>query len=277
MSLDAVKNYILFLNNELNLSISIHPIKYDPILYSKELRTFSMHANSYCTYIKANKDAQSHCLCLQKKVFEKCKDGSFCGVCYAGVKEFVYPITDGTEFKGFISVSGYRADNSESYHKKIACKYDFNIASLEKVYASLKPVTPTKCYIDTLIHPLCSMIELAFIKSDKTPKAECIFAEMVANYIKEMRNQNINSSDICKKFSCSRSYMSTRFNERYNKTIPEYITELRMEDAKALLRTSSLNITEIAFRVGFSDANYFTNLFKKLHGISPSKYRKSNK
>ena len=50
-----------------------------------------------------------------------------------------------------------------------------------------------------------------------------------------------------------------------------------MADAMDLLKNSTATITEIAFCVGFSDANYFSNIFKKIIGITPSAYRKANK
>lgn len=275
--LTAIKNYILFLSNELNLSISIHPIVFDEILYSSELIIFNIHRNSYCTHIKNNKETHNHCLCMQKKVFKKCNAGSFCGVCYAGVKEFIYPVMSGSELKAFISVSGYKTDNAESYHLKLSEKYGFDIKNLEKNYALLKPDNLSKSYIDTLIQPLCDMLELLFISSERIQKREIPLEEKIANYIKEVRNQDITSVDICKKFNYSRSYLSTRFNEYYGKSIPEYITDLRMADAMDLLKNSTATITEIAFCVGFSDANYFSNIFKKIIGITPSAYRKANK
>ena len=57
-------------------------------------------------------------------------------------------------------------------------------------------------------------------------------------------------------------------------TLKEYLNVLRIEGAKQLLHSSELNITEIAFSIGFSDGNYFTNVLKKHTGISPSAYRK---
>lgn len=276
-NVSAIKSYILFLKNEHGLSISLHPIIFDPIMHSSELRMFNIHANSYCTYIKSNKLAQKRCVSMQKKVFEKCKTGSYCGICYAGVKEFVYPVTNGKACIAFISVSGYKANDADSYQSKIAKAYDLDLKELENHYDLLKPDNTSNEYVDTLIQPLCDMLELAYLKVDSTQKDNTVFAEKVADYIREARNQNITSTEICKKFFCSRSYMSTEFNKHFGKTIREYITELRMEDAKALLNYSSLSVTEIAYCVGFSDANYFSSTFKKLNNMTPSAYRKASR
>lgn len=53
-----------------------------------------------------------------------------------------------------------------------------------------------------------------------------------------------------------------------------YLIQLRITRATALLRESSDPVTDIAFRVGFSDSNYFTRQFRKVTGISPRTYRR---
>ena len=55
----------------------------------------------------------------------------------------------------------------------------------------------------------------------------------------------------------------------------DYIASLRIQRAKELLQNEVLSIQEIAEQVGYNDYFYFTKVFKKVQGISPSKYRKS--
>jgi two-component system response regulator YesN len=57
-------------------------------------------------------------------------------------------------------------------------------------------------------------------------------------------------------------------------SFPVYLTEIRLEDAKKLLKTTSLNIAEIARQVGYNDVRYFSKLFIKSVGIKPVEYRK---
>jgi AraC family transcriptional regulator, transcriptional activator of pobA len=58
------------------------------------------------------------------------------------------------------------------------------------------------------------------------------------------------------------------------KTALELITEKILIDAKALLQRSTMNVSEIAYNLGFEDTSYFTRLFRKKIGITPLKYRK---
>jgi AraC family L-rhamnose operon transcriptional activator RhaR/AraC family L-rhamnose operon regulatory protein RhaS len=55
-----------------------------------------------------------------------------------------------------------------------------------------------------------------------------------------------------------------------------YVIQLRVNRGASLLRRTQLNVTEIAFRVGFSDSNYFARQFRKLLGVTPSQYRQQH-
>lgn len=271
----AIKNYVLFLKNCHGLSVTLHPIKNEALINSSELISFNIHDNSYCVYLKSCEALHNHCVKKQKKILENLEKGSFCGTCHAGVKEYIYPISNGRENVGFISVSGYKTENADSYIKKISSEYGFDYKNLKEIYSSLSDTIPERDEIDTLIIPLCKMLELAYIKGEDGPQKEESLPEKIVKYIKRHRNSNITSEDICRRFSCSRSYMSARFNEFTGKSLREYITELRIADAKLLLLNSSLTVTEIALSVGFSDSNYFSVIFKKHTGMSPLKFKSS--
>ena len=78
---------------------------------------------------------------------------------------------------------------------------------------------------------------------------------------------------ICSALSISKSYLSTIFKTHTGMTVVEFLTNVRMEAAKELLAAESLKSYEVATRVGFRDAHYFSLTFKKQTGISPTEYR----
>lgn len=272
---EAIKKYILYLKKECNLLISLHVREFDGIVLSDDLMQFNIHDNSYCAYIKSSVKAQSCCVQKQKRVIEKCSTGSFCGVCYAGVKEFIYPIDNNGVTVGFISVSGYKSDKALAYIDVISKKYHLPKENLISAYETLKDDVPDKTFIDTLIIPLCCMLELDYQRQTELQANTQSFCGAIVEYIKQNHTQNITSEDICRHFSCSRSTISHKFNRHMGMSIKSYINSLRIKDAKYLLKYSDLNITEIAFLVGFRDSNYFTGIFKKKVGMSPTAYRKS--
>lgn len=79
---------------------------------------------------------------------------------------------------------------------------------------------------------------------------------------------------ICCNLHISPTYFSTIFKRETKITFVNYLTHVRMEKAKELLRRSNLKTFEIAEKVGYSEPNYFSYCFKKSFNISPSEYRK---
>ena len=272
--MSPIMNYVRFLKSHQALSVALHPqSKTETMIRSSNLIVLNHHENSYCAMLKQNPETIRECVRCHKKIHEKAKDGAFCSICFAGVKEWVYPITDGTETTGYISVSGYQTPCPENYFQKVSNDFDFSVKELSEAYETLNQIFPEKTEVDTLILPLCQMLELAYQKNER-PKKELTLAQKAILYIKQNRNQDITSQDICKHLFCSRSVLSAQFNKETQKTIREYITELRIADAKQLLKDTNLSITEISYLVGFGNSNYFSQIFKKQVSLSPIQYRK---
>jgi len=270
---NAIKNYIIYLRKECNLSVTLHISEKNSELLPESLLSFNIHDNPYCVCVK--KEAHSHCVECQKKVEKKAENGGYTGVCHAGVKEYVYPVFNMEECVGFISVSGYKTVNSDSYLNKISQKYGIPHQKLAASYSSLKDDMPDAEAVNTLIFPLIAMLKLLLSEIPKINKKDS-FAEEIKKYLLEHRNEIINSQVLCRHFGCSRSYISRKFNSYTGKTIPQYLTMLRINDAKILLKSSNLSVTQIALSVGYDDSNYFSGIFKKEVGVSPKEYRNKN-
>lgn len=271
----TIKNYLLYLKTKCNLSISLHSFNSNLIL-KKELISFNIHDNPYCIYIKTCNEAHNHCIEKQEKIIQKCKFGAFEGVCWAGVKEYVYPFTCNRKLLGFICVSGYRTQQNE-YPISVSRKYNLDKTLLQSTYATLKKELPPKEYVDALVYPLCNMLELAHIKAEQSFEQPNTCIGKIIQYIKQNYTKNITSTTLCKQFHCSRSYLSKVFNTEMKTSITEYITSLRIDTAKSLLAHTKLTIAEIALSVGYNEAYYFSNVFKKHTNTTPSSYRKAQK
>lgn len=268
-----IKNYILYLKKKCRLQITLHPQGNERLISGSELILFNIHENPHCVYVKTFQKAHDHCVGRQCKIAEKCKNGSFSGTCYAGVFEYVYPVFDSVSVACFICVSGYRGANYEEYIKKCAADYSIPLSKLEKTSGRLKAKIPDKAAVDTLIIPLVRMLELAYISSPEED-SQALKISAVKNFINRSYSQRLNLELVSREFSCSRSHISHMFKKNTGKSFREYLIMIRLNAAKSLLSNSHLNITEIAYSVGFTDSNYFSNVFKSHVGISPREYRK---
>jgi YesN/AraC family two-component response regulator len=125
---------------------------------------------------------------------------------------------------------------------------------------------------------ILSKIQIAIqnsnLSSDSRQKQSVI--EQVTNFIESNYHMPLNVNVLCEYINYSRSYLSRVFKSETGFTIPEYINHVRMEHAKILLNETELSIQEIAISVGFPDSFYFSKIFKKTTGCSPTNYKTKN-
>lgn len=93
------------------------------------------------------------------------------------------------------------------------------------------------------------------------------------NYIELNIAQGVSLKDLATELNVNASYLSTVFKKEIGQTVTEYINQRRIEMAILYLNTSTMQIQDIAFQVGICDVNYFSKVFKKITGMTPTKYR----
>ena len=94
-------------------------------------------------------------------------------------------------------------------------------------------------------------------------------------YIKENYGRDISLDDVSREVNVSPYYFSKLFKEEEGQNFIEYLTKIRIDKARQLLREENLSIKEISIMVGYSDPNYFSRLFRKQMDMSPREYRES--
>lgn len=93
-------------------------------------------------------------------------------------------------------------------------------------------------------------------------------------YLDENWQKKIVLDKLADKFFINKFYLARLFKNQYGSSILNYVMDLRITQAKKMLRFTDKQIELIARECGFEDANYFTRMFKKVEGSSPSEYRK---
>ena len=118
------------------------------------------------------------------------------------------------------------------------------------------------------------MIEYGNFYMEQTSKdlAESLYIKIL-RYINANFCREISVGQLAEKFSVSPSQISHTFKRMNGKSIAEYVAFLRIELAKSVLCITPESITNIAIMCGFSDHCYFSNVFRRLVGMSPGKYR----
>lgn len=98
--------------------------------------------------------------------------------------------------------------------------------------------------------------------------------EYAKQYFQEHYNEDIQIKDYAKSRSMSVSWFLRNFKEFVGQSPTQYLLTLRMNNAVSLLETTDYNVNEISAIIGYDNALYFSRLFKKHKGVSPSEYRR---
>lgn len=135
----------------------------------------------------------------------------------------------------------------------------------------LKPIEPEN------LHEILKKLQKEIGKQGTEEETEigATLEQKILTELKEHYTENISLSSLAEKYSVSQSGLSMMIKSKLGISFSEYITAKRMNKAKELLEDETKSITEVAEAVGYHDYYYFTKVFKKTQGISPSKYRKT--
>ncbi|TAJ12075.1 response regulator [Marinilabiliaceae bacterium JC017] len=126
--------------------------------------------------------------------------------------------------------------------------------TLKERYTTLTPIPPT---------------------DNKALQREDSFMEQVRTIMEQhMGDEAFGIDQICSETAMSRAQLYRKFKALSDKTVGEYLRSLRLKKAQELLKKTDLNITQVAFEVGFKNLSHFSHAFLEEFGYNPSKARK---
>lgn len=119
-----------------------------------------------------------------------------------------------------------------------------------------------------------SLFEQRVSEEEKSEKQEERTITGITRYLQEHLAEEMSLSVLSEEFHLNPQYISQLFKNEIGVNFLTYLTNIRMEKAKKLLLSTSIAITEVADKSGYSDYRVFTKVFKKSEGITPSQYRR---
>lgn len=222
--------YLDFLRDEPGYCITLHG---EPAEWPEFVR-YNFHPNPYCHYVKTVCECWSECIARQRKVMAACRDGAFFGICYAGVGEYVYPLTaDGVQI-GFLSVSGYLGHDESTAREKAA--------HFARRYHA--PAAAIGRYADE-VSAACAAAGDGGRRSSAAVPYACGVRAAAENL--PARRRPVHAGAAVYHRAPSRT----------------------ADDAEWLLEQSEFSVTEISDPLGFCSPAYFSTVFKKAYGVSP--------
>jgi len=175
-----------------------------------------------------------------------------------GGEHFMKNVAQNHPYCRMIVVSGY----DEFHYARAAIQYD-------AIDYLLKPIDG-----DALLAALKKAIKSLPERErtiDVDNPAEVIAA--VKDYLDHHFSEEISMEKLADRFYFSKEYLNKLFHTRFGCPIYEYVLQIRMDKAAEYLADPAMQIQEIAGKLGYANANYFSKAFKHRYGVTPSEYR----
>ena len=152
----------------------------------------------------------------------------------------------------------------------------FEMMQYQLLYATQKVYPYQEYRINCLLDLLLS--ELLSSTANMPNTAQSSNAEVITallDHIHAHFSEELIFENLAKEFGISRTLLFNSFRCYTGFTPGRYLLQVRIKQAKILLKTSTLSIEDVATSVGFKDAGHFSQMFKKEVGVTPLKYRKA--
>lgn len=179
------------------------------------------------------------------------------------------------EFKGFDAAWMI---SQTAFGKKHPVVDNINVIGFEK-YFDILEIQNTAVYsqcraIGKLVYLLSYYIEHFPCKSNDNNN----YTIMARNYIeKNYHNPEFSVQDVAKHIKIDRTYLYRLFKKETDMSVIDYINNCRIRKAQTMLIDKNISVKDVAYSVGFTDQMYFSKVFKKISGKTPTEYRRQHK
>lgn len=291
---EGLIKFIHFVEDDMH--VKIHIKDYVGFIFverqlNEALMEYLIHSNPFCMYIKSDEKAYLQCIGMQKQCiakFRRQERSTYVGVCHAGVKEYVCPIWHEEQLIGAIHAGDFAADPcyARRYVQR-ACRR--RALEPQKAYALYLENLPEETVEEERLSVYLDMIAIALsaifsrmrargeydvTRSTTAIARNSIIADAL-EYLNGHYQEDVKVTEIAAYCHCSVSCLSHLFNSYVGTSIPLYITKLRTDRAQNELIDTSVPISVVAERCGFSDPNYFSRVFTRCVGLTPTQFRKA--
>ncbi len=181
-----------------------------------------------------------------------------------------------------LNISGQPAgsftDKPEHFLLESGRYFDYLLNSLRLLEDSLTKRLPgtaafSQGFLQSLLAILGDLLPTNEQISCTPPKEELSIPEKMRSYIDQNYMENFSLTGLAEEFHINRYYAGHVFSETFHVSPLQYRTRRRIGEAQSLLACTDFSVTYIASLVGYDDPNQFSQMFSKLVGMSPSKYR----
>lgn len=238
--------------------------------------------NDFCRILGKTNLGCANCLKMQEQLEKEAGLEPKSLHCFAGLCDTAVPIRVGDQLVAFLQTGQillHQPNESEfSQTTRTLLKWgaEVNLKQLEEAYFNTK-VLDREQY-EAMIALLSTFAEhLATISNSIALEESETDPLLVANakkYIQERYQEQLSLDDAAKAVNASTRHFCKVFKQATGITFTDYLSRVRVEKAKAMLRNPNLRVSEIAFAIGFESISQFNRSFKRVVGQTPTDYRR---
>ncbi|MCC8045568.1 MAG: PocR ligand-binding domain-containing protein [Clostridiales bacterium] len=243
------------------------------VLFDDEYQELLSYPGSDCTFchlMKSSPSGLKKCQESDAYSFQQCNADQHLIIyhCHAGLIEATAPLIDNHIVIGYLMFGQISDANSEEELKETLS--DIPVTDESDIFSEIPLKTDEQIHAAAKIMEACTFY---VIQNETILMRRQNFTNNLRTFLLEHLSENLDAENIASYLGISRSKLYMTCSRYLGMGIAEYVRDLRLEEAKNLLKTTDLSITEVAQRVGFEDYNYFSRVFKKETGYSARKYR----
>ena len=252
------------------LTVSVWDAQFRQLSFQpKEMRGF-------CRLIKSTPEGAARCFQSDKALCSECAASGLPAThsCHAGLVDTAIPIRFKDTVMGYLmfgQVADSKAEGAEALLRVLAAELSLDEGELVAEYHALEVYDGERTAAAAAILKaatrylwLSRYIEIGYNT----------IASQIDGYIHAHISGSITVGELCTQLAISKNRLYAIAHEWFKMPIGDYITEVRVREAKRLLATTDLSVGEVGARVGIADHNYFTKVFQANVGAPPLRYRK---
>lgn len=271
MDKHEVKDVLRQLYNVSGFRVSLHGAEFE------EIAAYPEEKHGFCRLIQSDECEHKRCEECDRAAAQKALSSSETLIykCRYGLVEAISPLYNFGKLTGFLMMGQVAELGAEPCGATAALtERGLSEDEARDVISSIPEVKPDMVEAYVKIMTVCAQyLTLSNAVSSTKPS----IAELVIKYIGDNYHKKISIADICDSVGYSKSTVLSAFKKETGTTVGNYLNDFRLDLAKRMIDDSERTINDVALSAGFADQSYFSKVFIRKYGITPSNYRRSYK
>ena len=237
--------------------------------------------NEFCALIAEKSRSSASCLQVQQHLAEKARGEVSSVTCPFGLCDTAVPVQVGDRRIGFLQTGQVfrRRPTEKQFARVLALARSWGLeveeARLREAYFRGRVLEGRQYeYVVKLLGIFAQHLSLVSnqIVVQQRSKEPPVIAR-AKEYITAHQAEDLTLTEVARAVNTSTFYFCKMFKKVTGLNFTDYVSRIRIEKARGLLLNRNLRISEIAFEVGFQSLTHFNRVFKKILGVSPTRYR----